>query len=152
MKLLVLAAMIGFSLLVLVIGAPAVLEPSREEARCVQALFQTQQIKAGTLPTDTVDPWGMPFRISKDDDGVLIVTSLGRNMSSPTDGFGDDDISSDMTSPPHKKMIRGRQRQLLTTLILAVSPWIVLSIGCFRTLVLRLWGTAAALRRTSRSP
>lgn len=137
MKLLTFTLMIVFSILVLAIGTPN-FEQSRQESRCANAFIQAQQIKAGALPLDTVDPWGMPFENSKDDEGRLVVTSLGANMSTVTNGFDDDDISSDMSSPPHKKMLRSKQRQLLSTLILSGSPWLLLSIWFFSSQLLRL--------------
>lgn len=137
MKLLTFTLMIVFSILVLAIGTPN-LEQSRQESRCAHAFIQAQQIKAGTLPLDTVDPWGMPFENSKDAEGRLVVTSLGANMSTVTNGFDDDDVSSDMSFPPHKMMLRSKQRQLLSTLILSGSPWLLRSIRFFGSQLLRL--------------
>jgi hypothetical protein len=125
MKLLTFTLMIAFSVLVLAVGTPN-LEQSRQEARSAQAFIQAQRIQTGSLPYNTVDPWGMPFRISKNKSDVLVVTSLGANMSTPAAGYDDDDISSAMSFPPHKRLMRRKQTRLLATLILSASPWLLL--------------------------
>jgi len=65
MKLLKFPLLITFSLFVLMMGTPNI-EESREEARSARAFMDAQEIKAGTLRLSTLDPWGMPFHISKD--------------------------------------------------------------------------------------
>ena len=125
MKLLKFPLLITFSLLVLIMGTPNI-EESREEARSAQAFMDAQEIKAGTRPLSTLDPWGMPFHISKDANNGLVVTSFGPNKSTGAKGFDDDDVSSAMSFPPHKRMMRCKQVQSITTLILSVGPWVFL--------------------------
>ena len=125
MKVIALILMIAYSILVLAIGMP-VLEPSRQEARFAQASMQTRQIKAGTLPVDTVDPWGTPFRIIKDDhEQIELVVSLGPNESTGAVGYDDDDVVTGMSSPPHQIMMRRKQFQLLLSLIASAFPWLI---------------------------
>jgi hypothetical protein len=116
MKLLKFPLLITFSLLVLMMGTPNI-EESREEARSAQAFMDAQEIKAGTLRLSTLDPWGMPFHISQDADNGLVVTSFGPNKATGAKAFDDDDVSSAMSFPPHKRMMRRKQVQSITTLI-----------------------------------
>jgi hypothetical protein len=128
MKVITFLLMIAFSILVLAIGMPP-FEPSSQEARLIQAYMQVQEIKAGSLPVDTVDPWKARFRNSQDDHCQIVrVVSFGPNGSTGADGFDEDDIVSEMASPPHQAMIRNRQFRLLATLIFSASPWLVLSV------------------------
>jgi hypothetical protein len=116
MKLLKFPLLITFSLFVLMMGTPNI-EESREEARSAQAFRDAQEIKAGTLRLSTLDLWGIPFHISKDASNGLVVTSFGPNKSTGAKGFDDDDVSSAMSFPPHKRMMRRKQGQSITTLI-----------------------------------
>jgi hypothetical protein len=135
MKLLKFPLLIAFSLLVLMMGTPNI-EESREEARSAQAFMDAQEIKAGTLRLSTLDPWGMPFHISKDAVNGLVVTSFGPNKSTGAKGFDDDDVSSAMSFPPHRRMIRRKQVQSITTLILSVGPWVFLFLWWCRSAAL----------------
>ena len=110
------------SLSIVVFGLPNI-EQGAEEARSVQAFRMAQQIKAGTLPPDALDPWGNTFDIQHAD--VMVVTSLGSNMATPADGYDSDDISTSMSNPPHKRIMTRKRRQTLATLALAASPWLV---------------------------
>lgn len=137
MKLIALILMIAYSILVLAIGMP-VLEPSREEARFAQASMQARQIKTGTLPVDTVDPWGTPFRITRDDQKqIVLVVSLGPNESTEAVGYDDDDVVSGMSSPPHQTLMRRKQFQLLLSLMASAFPWLISAVLLFRSLVQR---------------
>ena len=127
MKLLTYTLMIAFSVLVLAVGTPP-LEQSRQESRSAQAFNQAQQIRAGSLPYNTVDPWGTPFKITNSESDVLVVTSLGPNMSTAADGYDDDDISSTMSFPPHVRLMRRKQTQLVVALMLSAGPWLLLLI------------------------
>ena len=97
-----------FSIFVLAVGTPN-LEQSRQEARSAQAFILAKQIKTGALPRDTPDPWGMPFKITGSDPGRLIATSYGANMSTPSSGYDDDDVSTNMLLPPHKRAMQRKQ-------------------------------------------
>jgi hypothetical protein len=135
MKLLKFPLLITFSLFVLMMGTPNI-EESREEARSTQAFMDAQEIGAGTLRLSTLDPWGMPFQISKDANNGLVVTSFGPNKSTGANGFDDDDVSSAMSFPPHKRMMRRKQVQSMTTLILSVGPWVFLFLWWCRSAAL----------------
>lgn len=125
MKLVTFVLLIGFSVLVLVVGTPH-LEQSRQEARLAQAYIQAKQIKAGTLPIETVDPWGTPFRITKDEHGQIVaVASFGPDQSTVARTIDADDVVSELSAPP-RTIMRGKQLQLLATLLLAASPWLLL--------------------------
>lgn len=145
MKVIAFTLMLAFSILVLAIGMP-VLESSRQEARFAQAYMQARQIKAGALPIHTVDPWETPFRIIKDDQNeISLVVSLGPNGATGAAGYDDDDVGSGMSSPPHQTMMRRKQFQLLTALILSASPWLVLSAMLFLAMVRRPRPTASEI-------
>jgi hypothetical protein len=143
MKVIAFILMLAFSILVLAIGMP-VLEPSRQEARFAQASLQARQIKAGTLPINTVDPWERPFRIIKNDQTeISLVVSLGPNGSTGAAGY--DDVGSGMSSLPHQTIMRRKQLQLLTALILSASPWLILSAMVFLAMVRRPRPTASEI-------
>ncbi len=65
----------------------------------------------------TLDPWGMPFHISKDANNELVVTSFGPNKSTGAKGFDDDDVSSATSFPPHNRTMHRKQVQATATLI-----------------------------------
>ena len=137
MKIVTLTLLVGFSILVLVIGTPP-LEQSRHEARLAQAHIQAKQIKAGTLPLDSVDPWGTPFKSTKDELGhVVAVLSLGPDQSTGAKAFEVDDVVSELPAP-HRTIMRRKQFQLLATLLLAASPWLLLTVSVMRSLPRRL--------------
>jgi hypothetical protein len=112
------------SLMTIIFGLPNI-EQGREEARSAQAFMTAQQIKAGTLPADTVDPWGNRFDVQYTSSDVEVVTSLGSNMATPADGYDSDDVSTSMSNPPHKRTKIRKQLQVVATLALAASPWLV---------------------------
>ncbi len=114
----------GLSVLIIMLGMPNI-EQGLQEARSSQALLLAQQIKTGVLPPDTVDPWGQKFDIHHTSSNVTIVTSFGSNKSSPTGGYDSDDISTSMSNPPHIRTMTRKRLQVLATLALSVSPWLV---------------------------
>lgn len=116
--------MAAFSLASLAVGLPP-LDQGREEARFVQAYLQTLAIQKGQLSAETLDPWGSPYRTTEDEGTIIRVGSPGPNTTSPTNGFDNDDIWSDMTDPPHLRFERTRQRRLVLSLVMAASPWLI---------------------------
>lgn len=112
------------SVLIVTLGLPD-LEQDREEARSAQAFLIAQQIKAGVLPADTADPWGNEFDIQYTSSDVHVVTSLGSNMATPEEGYDSDDISTAMLNPPHQRTMTRKRIQMLITLFLAASPWLL---------------------------
>ena len=125
MELLKYPLLITLSLLVLLVFTPAN-EETRSEARSRTAFNDAQQIKAGTLSISTLDPWGMPFHITNDASHGLVVTSFGPNKSTGLHGFDDDDVSSALSIPPHQRMMRRKEMQMLTSFILSIAPWVYL--------------------------
>lgn len=125
MELLKYPLLITLSLLVLLVFTPAN-EETRSEARSRTAFNDAQQIKAGTLSISTLDPWGMPFHITNDASHGLVVTSFGPNKSTGLHGFDDDDVSSALSIPPHERMMRRKEMQMLTSFILSIAPWVYL--------------------------
>ena len=119
------------SFVIIVFGMPNI-EQSRQEARNAQAFNLAQKIKSGSLPEDTVDPWGSKFDIQRPDKNELIVVSLGSNMVTPTNGYDSDDVSTSMSDPPHRQEMRRKQNQLLSVLVLAALPWVVLLVTAVR--------------------
>lgn len=111
------------SFAIIVFGMPNI-EQGRHEARNTQAFILAQQIKFGSLPPDTVDPWGNKFDMLRTDQNEVIVLSRGSNMVTPTIGYDSDDISTSMSDPPHRKAKRRKQTQLICTLTLAALPWL----------------------------
>lgn len=136
MKLVTVTLLLAYSALVLAFGMPH-LEISRQQARFALAYHQVKQIKAGALPVDTIDPWGSPFTIVRDDRHQIVsVLSLGPNRSTGATGPDVDDVTLGMASPPHQTMMRNRQIQFFVAIGLAAAPWIVfvatLVLSCFR--------------------
>ncbi|PQO33346.1 hypothetical protein C5Y96_10870 [Blastopirellula marina] len=119
------------SLLVLVFGLPNI-EQSRQEARSAQAFRLAQEIKTGTLPEDTVDPWGKLFEIRRPAEGEVTVVSRGPNGLTPSSGYDSDDVSTSMSDPPHQKIIRLKQIQVIVVLALVALPWLVLLVAAIR--------------------
>lgn len=126
---LLLACLASFA--IIVFGMPNI-EQSRQEARDSQAFNLAQQIKSGSLPKDTVDPWGNAFDIRHTNNNEVIVVSCGSNMITPTASYDADDISTSMTDPPHKRAMRHKRIQLIGTFALATVPWLVLLFSAVR--------------------
>lgn len=142
MKPITLMLMLVFSMVVLVVGMPP-LEMSRQEARFAQAYIQARQIKLGTLPANTVDPWGSPFTIIRDDRNQIVsVVSAGPDRSIAVNGSDVDGVSAAMAFHPHRKMMRQRQNQWLVVLGLSASPWLISVVVFLRSFLRRLLPSA----------
>ena len=138
MKIVRFILLMAVTLLIVLVGLPNI-EQGREEARSAQAFMSAQDIRAGALPADTVDPWGNQFDVQHTSSGVTVVSSSGSNMATPADGYDSDDISTSMSNPPHRRSLHRRQIQLLATLGLAASPWLVSLTVMIRRRMTRPW-------------
>jgi len=132
------AMLAALSLLIVILGMPNV-EQSRTEARNTMAYNLARQIKAGTVPVTTRDPWGNAFDIRQSNSDIENVTSRGANMVTPPDAYDSDDISTSMTNPPHLRSRARKHDQMFYTLAIAAIPWLL-----FFAFLIR--------RRFSRSP
>jgi hypothetical protein len=117
-------AIAALSMAVIVISSPP-LKPGRQEVRLAKAYLQARAIQQGRLPVETLDSWESPYRIVRNQGTIVRVVSAGPNTTSPTNGFDDDDIWSDMDEPPHRRFMRARNWRLVLTFALAASPWLI---------------------------
>jgi hypothetical protein len=106
------------------------IEQGQTEARLAQTCNEVRRIsleigKKGVPQTNDraeisdTDLWGMPYQIRRIDDGQVRVISTGPNMLTTESGFDDDDVYSDMLSPPHRLIQTKNQQQRL----LAFAAW-----------------------------
>lgn len=116
--------LVVLTVLIIMLGMPNI-EQSRQEARNTHAFNLAQQIKAGELPRDTLDPWGNQFDVQRTPPGQVVVSSGGANMATPATGYDSDDISSAMLKPPHVRAVNRKRIQIMATFALAASPWLV---------------------------
>ena len=114
--------MLAFSAITLWFGMPN-LEAGRHETRCAQAYIQAIQIKSEAISDETLDPWDREFHVRRNAGVIVVVASYGSNGVTGINGYDDDDVSTDMTHPPHKRISDRTQRQLLITLFVAFIPW-----------------------------
>ena len=114
------------------------IEESRSEFRirqaynavCRLAKSETALVerKAGNTE-DQNDPWGNSYRVIELVEGTRVISS-GLNGISPTTGFDQDDIYSDMAYSPSEALFQAKQRKLIVCLSLPIV-WLLGSIAYF---------------------
>ncbi|MEZ6052196.1 MAG: hypothetical protein R3C02_12515 [Planctomycetaceae bacterium] len=137
-KFLTITVLGGLSFVVLLMLAPNI-EQSLSESRISHAYNQVRYL-ADPHSSDSddglgppVDPWGQPYQFVNDEDRIVRVVSFGPNMSSPADGFDDDDIYSDMPKSPMEAIKREKNLHWLFAFGISIATWILLTIAFLRS-------------------
>lgn len=131
---LALLAIVALGLLLTLFLLPP-LEQSREQARKTQAWSITRQLAAETDEARREsmlaepDPWGQPYRVFVQQGGSIRAVSSGPNMTSPEEGFDEDDIYSDMPRSPNAAADFRHSIHLLFALGVGAAIWIALSVA-----------------------
>lgn len=115
------------------------LEQSRSHARKTQAWHDTRKLAAETdaarresMLSDP-DPWEQPYRVFVQPDGSIRAVSSGPNMTSPAEGFDEDDIYSDMPRSPNAAADRRHTFRLFFALGIGSMLWVTLSLTYLRS-------------------
>ncbi|QDT00216.1 hypothetical protein HG15A2_35510 [Adhaeretor mobilis] len=120
------------------------IEAGRTEARLISAYNRVCEISRAHQETPSrelfvmhdipeLDPWGQPYRLVDIGGNRVRALSSGPNKKTPQVSVDQDDIYSDMTTPPFEPIRANKKKQLLIAIVVSAGAWLLFSIVFLRT-------------------